>query len=85
MTMTNGADTITITIWKRAWWFWALAALWVLVEVLLLQTASASMRESEYRAADIAWILAALVAGAGVVAWLRPGRPHRPRGVSEPL
>ena len=42
--MTNGDDVVMITIRKRPWWFWALAELWLLLEVLLVQTALASAR-----------------------------------------
>ena len=71
--MTNGDDVVMITIRKRPWWFWALAELWLLLEVLLVQTALASARESEYRAAAISWIAAAILAAAGVFGWLRRG------------
>jgi hypothetical protein len=77
MTMTNGADFFTITIRKRPWWFWALAGLWFLLEVLILQTALASVEEGEVRAATISWIAATVLAAAGVLAWLRRKRPHR--------
>ena len=69
--MTNGDDVITITMRKRPWWFWALAELWLLLEVILVQTALASARETEYRAATISWIAAAILAAAGVFGWLR--------------
>ncbi len=45
MTMMNGADVFTITVRKRPWWFWTLSGLWLLLEVLLLQTAVASVWE----------------------------------------
>jgi hypothetical protein len=45
MTMPNGANTFTVTIRKRPWWFWVLAGLWMLLEVFFLQTALASARE----------------------------------------
>jgi di/tricarboxylate transporter len=76
--MANATDVFTITIRKRSWWFWALAGLWLLLEVLILQTALASARESEYRAAAISWIAAIVLAAAGVFAWLRRGQPRRP-------
>jgi hypothetical protein len=38
--------------------------LWVLLEVLFLQTALASAREDEYRAAAISWIAVAVLAAA---------------------
>jgi len=73
MTMTNSAEVITITLRKRAWWFWVLAGLWLQLEVLLVQTALASVRESEYRAAVVSWIAAAVLAAGGVFGWLRRG------------
>jgi hypothetical protein len=73
MTMTNGDDVVTITLRKRPWWFWVCTGLWLLLEILLVQTALASARESEYRAASISWIAAAILAAAGVFGWLRRG------------
>ena len=73
MTMTNSADVTTITMRKRPWWYWVLAGLWLQLEILLVQTALASARESEYRAATISWIAAAILAAAGVFGWLRRG------------
>jgi len=72
--MPNSTDTITFTIRKRPWWFWALAGLWVLLEALFLQTALASAREGEYRAAAISWMAVAVLAAAGVLVWLLQGR-----------
>ena len=74
--MPNGTDTLTVTIRKRPWWFWVLAGLWVLLEVLFLQTALASAGESEYRAAAISWIAVAVLAAAGVMVWFLQGRPR---------
>ena len=78
--MTNGADTLTITIRKRPWWFWILAGLWVLLEVLSLQTALASAREGEYRAAAISWIAVGITAAAGVLVGFLQGRSNAPAG-----
>lgn len=75
--MTNGADTFTITIRKRSWWSWALAGIWLLLEVLLVQTALAGVGEGEARAATISCIAAIVLAAAGFLAWLRPGRSAR--------
>jgi hypothetical protein len=74
ITMTNGADTFTITMRKRPWWFWVSAGLWLLVEILLLQTAVASADEGEVRAATISWIAAAVLAAVGALVWLRRGQ-----------
>jgi hypothetical protein len=79
MSMTHGDEFITITMRRRPWWFWALAELWLLLEVLILQTAWASVRESEYRAATICWISAAVIAALGVFMWLRREPSRRPR------
>lgn len=73
MTVMNSADVFTITMRKRAWWFWVLAGFWLQLEVLLVQTALASLRESEYRAATISWIAAAVLAASAVFGWLRRG------------
>jgi hypothetical protein len=77
--MPDGADTLTIAIRKRPWWFWVLAGLWVLLEALFLQTAWASAREGESRAAAISWIAVAVLAAAGALVWYRPGRSRRTR------
>jgi hypothetical protein len=50
--------------------------LWVLLEVLFLQTALASAREDEYRAAAISWIAVAVMTAGGVLVWFRQGRPR---------
>jgi di/tricarboxylate transporter len=78
MTMPNGADTFTIAIRKRPWWLWLLAGLWMLLEILFLQTALASAREGEPRAAVISWIAVAVLAAAGVLGWFRQGRSRGP-------
>jgi hypothetical protein len=77
MIMTNDGDFFTITMRKRPWWLWALAGIWLQLEVVLVQTALASVRESEYRAATISWISAAILAVAGVFGWLRRGEFRR--------
>ena len=77
--MTNDADTFTITMRKRPWWFWAFAELWLLSEVVLVQTALASARESEYRAAAISWIAVAALAAGGVLVWFLQGRSRTRR------
>ena len=78
MTMPSDTDTLTITIRKRPWWFWVLAGLWVLLEVLFLQTALASAREGEYRAAAIRWIAVGVLAAAGVLVGFLQGRSNTP-------
>jgi hypothetical protein len=77
MNMPNPPDTLTITIRKRPWWFLMLAGFWVLLEVLFLQTALASAREGEYRAAAISWVAVAILAAAGFLIWFLQGRSRR--------
>ena len=74
MTMPNATDHFTITIRRRPWWLWVLAVLWVLLELLSLQTALASAREGEPRAAAIGWIAVAVLAGVGFLVWFLQGR-----------
>jgi hypothetical protein len=77
LTMSESAESFTITIRKRPWWGWTVAGLWLLAELLFVQTAVGSMREGEGRAAMISWIVAAVLLAAGLVAWLRPQRTHK--------
>ena len=83
--MMNDADAFTITMRKRPWWFWALAELWLLLEVVLVQTALTSARESEYRAATISWISVAVLAVVGVFGWLRRKDSHNPNEPNESI
>jgi ElaB/YqjD/DUF883 family membrane-anchored ribosome-binding protein len=50
----------------------------VLLEVLFLQTALASAREGEYRAAAISWIAVGVLAAAGVLVGFLQGRSNTP-------
>ena len=69
----------TITIRKRPWWMWLLAAIWLIVEIFFLQTAIASHQEAEPRAALISWVVVILVGIAGVLVWWRQGRRVKSR------
>jgi len=71
---------MTITVRKLPWWQWALVCLWLLLEVIVVQTALASAAEEEYRAAVISWIAAAVLTAIGIVAYLRgrSGRVEQP-------
>ena len=80
--MTNETDVFTITIRKRPWRFWTLAGLWLLLEVLLLQTVTASVAEGEVRAATICAITAAVMAATGIFAWLRRAQTYKPSALS---
>ena len=72
--MNNGSDVFTITIRRRPWWFWFLAALWLLSEIVMLQTAFSSLRESEYRAATISSIIAGVLLAVEIIVWMSWGR-----------
>jgi len=76
--MPSSSDTFTVTIRKRPWWFWVVAGLWLLLEILFLQTALASAREGEYRAAAIIWIAVGVTAAAGVLVGFLQGRSNTP-------
>ena len=66
------AENYTIEVKKRPWYEWLLWAIWILVEIFLLQSALASGRELEPRAATIFWIaFFVLLLGGGVVWYLR--------------
>ena len=75
--MTSDTDFFTITIRKRTGWFWGLAGPWLLLEVLFVQTAVASVGEGEHRAATISWIVVGLLAAFACFAWLRRGGPRK--------
>lgn len=59
----------TIKVKKRPWYSWLLAAIWVVVEVFLLQNAIASSQELEPQAALIFWISFAVLLVVGLVVW----------------
>jgi len=68
------SEKITIQLQKRPWWEWLVAALWLVLEVVLLQNAIASGGELEPRAAMIFWVTFFVVLVGGVVVWfLRRG------------
>ena len=64
-------DDYTIRIRRRPWWMWLLGALWLAAEIIFLQTAIASHRESEPRAAAISWVIVIVLGIAGVLLWRR--------------
>lgn len=70
--MRDGCHTITIR--KRPWWMWLLAVLWLLLEIVFVQTAIASAREFEFRASTISWVIAIVLLIVGLLIWLRQGR-----------
>jgi uncharacterized membrane-anchored protein len=75
--MPNGVGVFTITIRKRPWWLWTLAGFLLLLEVLLLQTAVASVQEGEERAAAICLITVTVAGAFSCFAWLRGRRPYQ--------
>ena len=76
------ADHVTLMVRKRRWWVWLLVALWLVVEVVLVQTAIASSWEHEPRAAAISWTMAAVLAAVGLRLWYRSGKAAR-RGTND--
>ncbi len=67
--------THTIQLLKRPWYEWVLWAIWLLVELFVLQNAIASGAELEPRAASIFWMtFVVLLLGGGIVWFLRRAR-----------
>lgn len=67
--------TFSIQIMKRPWYEWALWAVWLLVELFVLQNAMASGAELEPRAASIFWMtFVVLLLGGGIVWFVRRAR-----------
>lgn len=65
-------DKYVIEIKKRPWYEWLLWAIWLAVEVFVLQCAVASGTELEPRAATIFWVtFFVLLVGAAVVWFMR--------------
>jgi hypothetical protein len=67
-------SAIRLEIRRRPWWMWVLAALWLAVEIFVLQSAIGSGAEHEPRAALILWFLFAVIAAGGVLIWVLRGR-----------
>jgi hypothetical protein len=67
--------TFSIQIMKRPWYEWVLWAVWLLVELFVLQNAMASGAELEPRAASIFWMtFVVLLLGGGIVWFVRRAR-----------
>jgi hypothetical protein len=62
-------DKMTIEIKKRSWYEWLFWALWLLIELFILQNAVASGNELEPRAATIFWVIFFILLIAGGVVW----------------
>lgn len=63
------SDQITIQIKKRRWYEWVLWALWLFLEIFLLQNAIASGQELEPRAAMIFWASFFVLLLVGAIVW----------------
>ena len=69
------SDNFAIEIKKRPWYEWLLWAVWLLLELFILQNALASGAELEPRAATIFWVTFVVLGLAGVVVWfIRRGK-----------
>jgi hypothetical protein len=72
------SDQITIQITKRRWYEWVLWALWLFLEIFLLQNAIASGQELEPRAATIFWASFVVLLLVGAIVWyLRRARASK--------
>jgi hypothetical protein len=63
------SEKYTIEIKKRAWYEWLLWAIWLLVEIYILQNAFGSSAELEPRAATLFWVIFFVLLIAGGVVW----------------
>ncbi len=63
------SDKIVIEIKQRPWYEWLLWAIWLFVEVFMVQNAIASNRELEPRAAMLFWISFFVLLVVGAVVW----------------
>jgi hypothetical protein len=65
----NHPSNFKIEIARRPWYEWLLWAIWLFVEIVLLQNALASGAELEPRAATIFWIMFGVLLLGGVIVW----------------
>jgi hypothetical protein len=63
------SEKMMIEIKKRPWYEWLLWAIWLLVEVFVLQNAFGSSAELEPRAATLFWVIFFVLLIAGGVVW----------------
>jgi hypothetical protein len=68
--MSNRPSNFKIEVARRPWYEWLVWAIWLLVEVVLLQNALASGAELEPRAASIFWITFGVLLLGGVIVWI---------------
>jgi hypothetical protein len=66
----NRPSHFKIEIARRPWYEWLLWAVWLFVEIELLQNALASGAELEPRAAAIFWIMFGVLLLGGVIVWV---------------
>lgn len=55
---------------KRPFWIWPLALLWLVAEVVMVQTAVASMWEFESKAAMFSWVIFVVLLALGGMVWV---------------
>lgn len=68
-------DKITLEIKKRSWFEWLAWAVWLFLEIFLIQNAISSGQELEPRAASIFWVSFFVLLLAGVIVWfIRRGK-----------
>lgn len=71
-------DKIEIQVYKRPWYEWVLWAVWLFLEIFLVQNAIASQTEFEPRASMLFWMSFAVLLIAGLIVWfLRRSRFSR--------
>jgi hypothetical protein len=63
-------ESYTIHIARRPWYEWVLWAIWLFLEIFLLQNAIASGAEFEPHAATIFWISLGVLLLGGIVVWI---------------
>jgi hypothetical protein len=63
------SDKYTISVKKRPLTEWILWALWLILEIFVVQNAIASGQELEPRAAAIFWVTFVVLLLAGAVVW----------------
>jgi hypothetical protein len=63
-------DKYQLKIRRRSWYEWLLWTLWLFFEIVFLQSAIASHKEFEPRAAAIYWMMFGLLLLGSIVVWL---------------
>jgi hypothetical protein len=70
MSTNSRPSSIKIEIARRPWYEWLLWAVWLFVEIALVQNALASAAELEPRAATTFWIMFGVLLLVGVIVWI---------------